>query len=83
MAEAAIGIDALDGSAMHAVGFAQLESGNYEEAVEAMGDRIRFHPDSRWSWVKHALAPAHDGQCEQAEKQALLARLNFPTVEAE
>ena len=38
-----------------------------------MGDWNRFHPNSRWSWVKHALALAHNGQCEQAEKQALTA----------
>jgi TolB-like protein/tetratricopeptide (TPR) repeat protein len=73
MAAAAIEIDALDGSAMHAVGLAHLASGNYEKAVEAMGDWNQFHPDSRWSWVKHALALAHNGQCEQAEKQALTA----------
>jgi TolB-like protein/Flp pilus assembly protein TadD len=73
MAEAAINIDALDGSAMHAVGLAELAAGNYEKAVEAMADWNRFHPDSRWSWVKHALALAHNGQCEQAEQMALTA----------
>lgn len=73
MALAAIGIDALDGSAMHAVGLAELASGNYDRAVEAMGDWNRFHPNSRWSWVKHALALAHAGQCDLAEKQALTA----------
>jgi TolB-like protein len=73
MAAAAIAVDALDGSAMHAVGISELASGNYESAVEAMAEWNTFHPNSRWSWVKHALALAHDGQCGAAEVQALTA----------
>lgn len=73
MADAALAVDALDGSAMHAVGLAELVAGNYARAAEAMGDWNRFHPNSRWSWVKHAVALAHNGQCEMAESQALTA----------
>jgi TolB-like protein/tetratricopeptide (TPR) repeat protein len=71
MAQAAISIDALDGSSMHAVGIVELAAGNYDKAVEAMGDWNRFHPNSRWSWVKYALVLAHNGQCEMAEEKAL------------
>lgn len=73
MAAAALAVDGLDGSAMHAVGLAELAAGNYDTAVEAMGDWNRFHPDSRWSWVKYGLALAHDGRCSEAGEKALTA----------
>lgn len=73
MADAALGVDALDGSAMHARGLVELASGNYEQAAAAMGEWNRFHPNSRWSWVKYAVALAHAGQCDRAERLALEA----------
>lgn len=82
MAEAALAVDALDGSAMHAVGLTELTAGNYSAAVKAMGEWNRFHPNSRWSWVKYALALAHDGRCDEAEEKALAAERmmnNAPT----
>lgn len=69
MARQAIAMDPLDGSSMHAVGIVELFSGNFAEAAVAFGEWNRFHPESRWSWLKHALALALDGQCEQSQRQ--------------
>jgi len=69
MARRAIEIDPLDGSSMHAVGIVELFSGNFEGAVEAFGEWNRFHPESRWSYVKHAVALAHVGECDASAKQ--------------
>jgi len=70
MAARAIEIDALDSSSMHAEGIAYLTAGNFPGAVEAFGEWNRFHPGSRWSYVKHALALSMDGQCDAAQSQA-------------
>ena len=69
MAARAIAIDALDGSSLHAVGLAALFSNDFESAVKAFGDWNQFHPNSRWSYVKHALALSLNGQCELAHQQ--------------
>jgi tetratricopeptide (TPR) repeat protein len=69
MARRAIEMDPLDGSSMHAVGIAELLSGNFAAAAGAFGEWNRFHPESRWSWIKHALALALDGQCEASQRQ--------------
>ncbi len=69
MARRAIEIDPLDGSSMHAVGIVELFSGNFEGAVEAFGEWNRFHPESRWSYVKHAVALAHVGECGESARQ--------------
>lgn len=71
MAARAIGVDSLDSSSMHAVGFAAMFDGDYGVASKALGDWNRFHPNSRWSYVKHALALSLDGQCELARSQAV------------
>jgi len=73
MAEAALSIDALDSSSMHALGIAELILGHYQKSVDAMAEWNRFHANSRWSYVKHALALAYNGQCDQAASQALKA----------
>jgi TolB-like protein/tetratricopeptide (TPR) repeat protein len=69
MARRAIEIDPLDGSSMHAAGIVELFSGNFEEAVEAFGEWNRFHPESRWSYVKHAVALSKNGQCDESAAQ--------------
>ena len=70
MAARAIEIDALDSSSMHALGIAYLTSGDFPRAVQEFGEWNRFHPGSRWSYVKHALALSMDGQCDAAQSQA-------------
>lgn len=70
MAARAIDRDALDSGSMHAVGFAAMIDGDFGAAAEAFGDWNRFHPNSRWSYIKHAVALALDGQCEAARAQA-------------
>jgi len=70
MAARAVKVDPLDGSSMHAVGLAYLSAGDFTEAAEAFGKWNRFHPGSRWSYVKHALALSLDGQCDAALDQA-------------
>ena len=69
MAARAIELDPLDGSSMHAVGLVEMFSGNYNEAVRALGDWNRFHPQSRWSYVKHAVALSLAGRCDESGKQ--------------
>lgn len=69
MAARAIEIDPLDSSSMHAVGMVELFSGNYEKAARALGDWNRFHPQSRWSYVKHAVALSLAGRCDESGKQ--------------
>ena len=73
MAPRAVAIDALDGSSLHAVGLAAMFSEDFGAAAKAFGDWNRFHPDSRWSYVKHAVALSLDGQCDLATKQATKA----------
>jgi len=70
MAHRAVEIDALDSSSLHAVGLAYLMAGNFDIAATAFGEWNRFHPGSRWSYVKHALALSLDGQCEASFAQA-------------
>jgi len=70
MAARAIAQDALDSSSMHAVGFSALFDGDFHAAAEALGDWNRFHPNSRWSYIKHAVALALDGQCDRSQEQA-------------
>ena len=65
----AIEIDPRDSSSMHAVGVVELFSGNYEEAARALGEWNRFHPQSRWSYVKHAVALSLAGRCGESGKQ--------------
>jgi len=69
MAKRAIEIDPLDSSSMHAVGLIELFSGNFEKAAQALGDWNRFHPQSRWSYVKHAVALSLAGRCDESGKQ--------------
>ena len=69
MARRAIEIDPLDGSSMHAVGIVELFAGNFEAAVEAFGEWNRFHPESRWSYVKNAVALSHAGRCDDSARQ--------------
>ena len=69
MARRAIEIDPLDGSSMHAVGIVELFAGNFEAAVAAFGEWNKFHPESRWSYVKHAIALSMNGQCDESANQ--------------
>ena len=69
MALRAIEIDPLDSSSMHAVGVVELFAGNFEKAAIALGEWNRFHPQSRWSYVKHAVALSLAGRCDESGKQ--------------
>jgi len=62
-------MDALDSSSMHAVAIAAMVAGDYSLAADISGEWNRFHPNSRWSYVKHALMLSLDGQCELAVEQ--------------
>jgi len=70
MASRAIAIDALDSSSLHAVGLTNMFASDFSAAAAAFGDWNRFHPNSRWSYIKHALALSLDGQCDAALAQA-------------
>jgi TolB-like protein/Tfp pilus assembly protein PilF len=70
MAARAIALDPLDSSSLHAVGLANMVAGNFVAAAAAFGEWNRFHPGSRWSYVKHALALSLAGQCDEASSQA-------------
>jgi len=54
---------------MHAVGIVELFAGNFEAAVVAFGEWNKFHPESRWSYVKHAIALSMNGQCDESANQ--------------
>ena len=69
MARRAIEIDPLDGSSMHAVGVVELFAGDFQAAVAAFAEWNRFHPNSRWSYVKYALALSLNGQCDKSSDQ--------------
>ena len=69
LAARAIEIDPLDSSSMHAVGVVELFSGQFEAAAAAFGDWNRFHPQSRWSYVKHAIALALSDRCPESADQ--------------
>lgn len=73
MAARATQLDALDASSMHAVGFAAMFSKDFAAAAKDFGEWNRFHPNSRWSYIKHALALSLDGQCDVALSQATKA----------
>ncbi|MEJ2128413.1 MAG: hypothetical protein P8X81_06165 [Woeseiaceae bacterium] len=70
MAGRAVAIDPLDSSSLHAVGLANMVAGDFDAAAEAFGEWNRFHPGSRWSYIKHALALSLAGRCEEAAEQA-------------
>lgn len=70
MAQRAIELDALDSSSMHAVGIVHMMRGEYADAARVIGEWNRFHPGSRWSYVKHALVLGMAGQCDLATRQA-------------
>jgi hypothetical protein len=55
---------------MHAVGIAQLFAGDFEAAAAAFREWNEFHPESLWSYVKHAVALAQIGDCERSVSQA-------------
>ncbi len=65
----ALALDGFDSSSLHAVGLAALFAGDFAASVKAFGDWNRFHPGSRWSYVKHAVALSLDGQCDAALEQ--------------
>ena len=69
MALRAIEIDPLDSSSMHAVGIVELFAGNFEEAARVLGEWNRFHPQSNWSYVKHAAALSLAGRCDESAQQ--------------
>jgi TolB-like protein len=70
MARLAIEFDPLDSNSMHAVGITALIAGDFKAAADAFGEWNRFYPGNRWSYVKHAVALALDGQCDQSSQQA-------------
>jgi TolB-like protein/Tfp pilus assembly protein PilF len=77
MAARAVAVDSLDSSSMHAVGLVELVAGNFSESARVFGDWNRFHTQSRWSYVKYALALALNGDCQAAEDK--LAQLEALT----
>ncbi|HNP36242.1 MAG TPA: hypothetical protein PKK10_10345 [Woeseiaceae bacterium] len=66
MARKALAIDALDSSAMHALGIAAMMHGDFETAAQITTDWNRFHPNSRWSYVKNGLMLAFNDQCDES-----------------
>ncbi|MFT5138514.1 MAG: TolB-like protein/Tfp pilus assembly protein PilF [Lysobacterales bacterium] len=66
MANRSLAADPLDGNAMHAVGVSNLFKGRFKESASALGDWVRFHPQSLWANTKHAVALSLAGQCELA-----------------
>jgi tetratricopeptide (TPR) repeat protein len=58
--------DPQSSSSLHAVGLAAMFSEDFPAAVEAFGEWNRIHPNSRWSYVKYALALSLNGQCDEA-----------------
>ena len=70
MARAALATDSLDPSSMHSLGIAMMMGGDFAAAAKVMGDWNQLYPNSRWSYVKHALMLSLDGQCELALAQA-------------
>lgn len=66
MARKALEIDALDSSSMHALGIAAMMRGDFETAAKVTSDWNRFHPNSRWSYVKNGLMLSLNDQCDEA-----------------
>ena len=58
--------DTLNSSSLHAVGLAAMFSGDFPAAADAFGEWNQVHPNSRWSYVKYALALALNGQCDES-----------------
>jgi len=69
LADRAVAIDPLDGSSMHAVGITAYYAGDFAAAAKAFGEWNRFHPQSRWSYIKHAYALARIGRCDESLPQ--------------
>ena len=87
MAALAIERDALNSSAMHAVGLAAIFDQDFPAAAEALGEWNQVHPNSRWSYVKYALALALNGQCDESltttsKLDALLTRAPSTLMES-
>lgn len=70
MARLAIEFDPLDSNSMHAVGITALIAGDFKAAADAFGEWNRFYPGNRWSYAKHSVALALNGQCDQSLQQA-------------
>lgn len=62
--------DPLNSSSLHAVGLAAMFAGDFPAAADAFGEWNKVHPNSRWSYVKYALALALNGQCDEATASA-------------
>jgi len=75
VAQRGIEIDPFDSNSMHAVGIAKLFAGDFAGAAEAFGEWNEFHPESVWSFVKHAVALAYVGECDLATSQIERAEL--------
>jgi TolB-like protein/Tfp pilus assembly protein PilF len=73
VAARAVEIDGRDSSALHAIGLTAMFSADFQTAAQYMGEWNRYHPNSRWSYVKHALALSLNGDCERALQQATKA----------
>jgi TolB-like protein len=73
VAEHAVEIDRMDSSALHAIGLAAMFSSDFETAAKYMGEWNRYHPNSRWSYVKHSLMLSLNGECDRALQQATKA----------
>ena len=73
MSYAALKMDALDSSSMHALGIAAMVAGDFQVAADITSEWNRFHPNSRWSFVKNALMLSMNGQCERALVQGRMA----------
>jgi TolB-like protein len=79
MSRAALEMDALDSSSMHSLGISAMVAGDFSTAADITSEWNRFHPNSRWSFVKSALMLSLDGQCDMALVQGRKAEelVNF------
>jgi len=73
MARRALDVDPRDGNSMHAAGIAALFDGDYAAAAQGLGEWNRFYPGSRWSYTKHGVALALNGDCAPALAQVATA----------
>jgi len=73
LAKRAREIDPRDSNSMHAEGLTALFGGDFSAAAEAFGEWNRSYPDNRWSYVKHAVALALNGQCDASLQQVKAA----------
>jgi TolB-like protein/Tfp pilus assembly protein PilF len=74
MAYKAVEQDPIDSSSLHAVGLSYLVAGDYDASARAFAEWNRFHPQSRWSYVKYAVALALNGQCDIALERLATVR---------